>query len=73
MKWLLIAIAVSFLPIWRSGVHSRKEGVDFYQYMRDLNQKGYEPFGHPHIPYEEAVLKAEEAYCGCLRIGRRQE
>jgi len=71
MKWLIAALAFSFFPIWRSGVHSRKEGVNFWQYLGDINQPGYEPFGYPHIPYEEAVERAKEAYQGCCLIRRR--
>ena len=75
MNWIIIggALFLSLLPIWRSGVHSRKEGVNFWQYMQDLTQEGYEPFGHPHIPYEEAVAQAKEAYQQCRQINRREE
>ncbi|GAH86944.1 unnamed protein product [marine sediment metagenome] len=46
--------------------------MNFWQYMNDLNQEGYEPFGHPHIPYEEAVEQAKEAYQRC-GLSRRSE
>jgi len=72
LQWLIAGLVFTFVPIWRSGVHSRKEGVNFWQYMSDLNQEGYEPFGHPHIPYEEAVEQAREAYQRC-GLNRRSE
>ena len=72
MPWLITAIILSFLPIWRSGVHSRKEGVNFWQYMNDTDQEGYEPFRHPHIPFEEAVERAKETYQRC-GLNRQRE
>ena len=71
VNWLIAGLVFSLFPIWRSGVHSRKEGRNLWEYVADISQKGYEPFGHPHIPYEEAVVRANEAYCECYRIGRR--
>jgi hypothetical protein len=45
--------------------------MDFPEYMSWANQPGYEPFGSPHIPYEEAVARAQAAYCNCRGITRR--
>lgn len=64
LKILLIMAGVStFLPIWRGAGHPRTEGISFWKLLRDSTQdlKG-SPFGHPHIPYEEAVARASEAY-----------
>jgi hypothetical protein len=50
-------------PIWRGAGHSRKDGVSFPQLAYDSTRTLAEsPFGHPHIPYDEAVSRAREAY-----------
>lgn len=55
--------ALSFAPIWRGAGHSRFDGVSFWQLLKDSTETLKEsPFGHPHIPYEEAVHRAQEAY-----------
>lgn len=54
---------VSFLPVWRGAGHSRHDGVSFWKLLRDSTHLTPEsPFGHPHIPYEEAVRRAHNAY-----------
>lgn len=54
---------VSFLPILRGAGHSRHDGVNFWQLLHDSTHLTPDsPFGHPHIPYDEAVRRAREAY-----------
>lgn len=64
----VVAAAVSFLPIWRGAGHPRTEGVSFWRMLRDSTHLTPDsPFGHPHLPYEEAVRQARAAYqekCG---------
>ena len=59
--WITAALFgfASILPIWRQG---SVRDMNFWQYLSYVNQEGYEPFGHPHIPYEEAVARAHEAW-----------
>jgi len=60
---LTIAGVSTFLPIWRGAGHPRTEGISFWRLLRDSTQTLKEsPFGHPHIPYTEAVERAREAY-----------
>lgn len=66
MKWF-IALSVlgiaSVLPIWRGAGHSRHDGVTLWQLLHDSsNLTPDSPFGHPHLPYEEAQRRAQEAY-----------
>lgn len=64
----LLAIAgilgvVSVLPVWRGAGHSRKEGITFWKLLYDsTNLTPDSPFGHPHLPYDEAVQRAKEAW-----------
>lgn len=54
---------VASLPIWRGAGHSRKEGVTFWQLLYDsTNLEPDSPFGHAHLPYDEAVQRAREAW-----------
>jgi len=57
MKWLIIGVAFSLLPIWR--VAGIEDGLNFWTYLRESNSEEYEL---RHIPYDEAVAKAGEAY-----------
>lgn len=51
------------LPIWRGAGHPRTEGISFWKLLHDsTNTLKESPFGHPHIPYQEAVQSAQEAY-----------
>jgi hypothetical protein len=53
----------SILPIWRGAGHSCHDGVSFWRLLKDsTNDLKYGDFGHPHIPYDEAVARANEAY-----------
>jgi len=70
LKALLLGSVLLTLPIWRQGV---KRDLNFAEYMAWANQTGYEPFGSPHIPYNEAVSRAHEVFCGCHGITRRAE
>lgn len=54
---------ISFLPILRGAGHSRHDGVNFWRWSRDSTRLlDNNPFGHPHILYNEAVIRAREAY-----------
>lgn len=69
MKGIVITLAAlsiaSLLPIWRGAGHSRHDGVNFWRLLRDSTHLMPDsPFGHPHLPYEEAVRQAREAYWG---------
>lgn len=64
--WLMalgtLAVA-SVLPIWRGAGHSRHDGVNLFRLVYDSTHINPDsPFGHPHLPYEEAVRRAREAY-----------
>ena len=67
MKGIAVGLTVlgiaTFLPIWRGAGHSRHDGVSFWRLLRDSSQTLKEsPFGHPHILYDEAVTRAQQAY-----------
>jgi hypothetical protein len=53
------ALILSVIPIWREGSTT---GLNFWDYLKITNQKGYEPFGSPHISYSEAVQRAHAAW-----------
>ena len=61
---LLVTVGVAtFLPIWRGAGHPRTEGISFWQLLHDSTRTlADSPFGHPHIPYGEAVARARQAY-----------
>jgi len=62
-KIILGTLAFSCLKIWRGAGHPRTEGVNLWRLMYDSSRLLKEgPFGVPHIPYEEAVQRAREAY-----------
>ena len=70
--WIFAGLFASLLPIWRQGPYNRAAGgLDLFGYLSYANQKGYEPFGHPHIPYDQAAEEARAAYCECHSITRR--
>lgn len=67
MKGFLITLGIlgtaSILPIWRGAGHSRHDGVTFWEMLKDsVHLTPDSPFGHPHLPYNEAVRQATEAY-----------
>ncbi len=67
MKGLLIGLGilgvVSFLPVFRGAGHSRHDGVPFWRLLPDSTHlEPSSPFGHPHLPYSEAVRLARNAY-----------
>lgn len=67
MKGLVIALGVlgvaSILPIWRGAGHSRHDGISLWKLLRDsTNLIPDSPFGHPHLPYSEAVRLAHIAW-----------
>lgn len=73
MKGFLICLGIlgvaSALPIWRGAGHSRHDGVSFWQLVHDSTSLTPDsPFGHPHLPYQEAVRLAQEAYQEALTI-----
>ena len=63
--WLGIGIGVllALLPVWRGAGHSRFDGVNLPKLLADSSRSiKKSPFGHPHLPYEEAVRRARQAY-----------
>lgn len=64
--WLIALVALgvaSVVPIWRGAGHSRHDGISFWRLLHDSAHLTPEsPFGHSHLPYDEAVRRAREAY-----------
>ena len=48
-------LVFSFLPIWRGAGHPRTDGQNIWRLFSDS-------FNTKHLTYEEAVLRAREAY-----------
>ena len=71
MKWLFIILGASFIPIWRQGeANKTTSGLNLWQYLAYRGRtERYDPFGHPHIPYEEALSRAQEAYKNSYETG----
>ncbi|MBA7466245.1 hypothetical protein ES705_37799 [subsurface metagenome] len=62
-KIALIGLALSFAPVWRGAGHSRHDGVNLRRLLHDSTHLTPDsPFGHPHLPYEEASRRAQQAY-----------
>ena len=66
-KGFLVVVALlgvaSALPIWRGAGHSRHDGVTLPELLYDSTHLTPDsPFGHPHLPYDEACQRAREAY-----------
>lgn len=58
----LLLVGLS-LPIYRGAGHSRHDGVSFWRLLNDsTNLTPDSPFGHPHLPFSEAVRQAQEAW-----------
>lgn len=54
---------MSFMPIFRGAGHSRHDGVSLWKLLHDSTHLTPDsPFGHPHLPYSEAVYRAQQAY-----------
>lgn len=54
---------IASLPIFRGAGHSRHDGVSFWRLLYgSTNLTPDSPFGHAHLPYEEAVGLAQQAY-----------
>jgi len=49
MKWIIIALGASFLPVWKDV--STGEGLNIWEY---LHSTAFTP--RKHIPVEEAIL-----------------
>ena len=63
MTWVIGALILGLLPIWRGAGHSRFDGVSFPKLLADASRDiKISRFGHPHLPYDEAVRRAREAY-----------
>lgn len=61
--WLGIGILLALLPVWRGAGHSRFDGVSLPKLLADASRDiKKSPFGHPHLPYDEAVGQARQAY-----------
>lgn len=66
-KGFIIALAtlgiISCMPIFRGAGHSRHDGLSLWRVLHDSTHLIPDsPFGHPHLPYEEAVRRAQEAW-----------
>ncbi len=59
-NWIVLGLAFSLIPIWRSAGGSN--GLNLWQYYAAVHQGDINGFPYPHIPYEEAVRRASEAY-----------
>jgi hypothetical protein len=75
MRTFLIVAGIAGLalsiPIWRGAGHSRHDGVTFWKLLHDsTNLIPDSPFGHPHLPYEEASRLADEAYQEAVDYGQ---
>lgn len=57
MIWLFLILGTSFLPVWRAA--GAENGMNFWEYQSYV---GEDEYWELHIPYEEAVEKAEEAW-----------
>lgn len=72
MNKLLIGLGIlgvaTILPIWRGAGHSRHDGVTFWRLLHDSTHLTPDsPFGHTHLPYQEAERLARDAYEEALR------
>jgi hypothetical protein len=58
-KWFLTIVGlgvVCLAPIWRGAGHSRHDGVPLWKLIYDSTHLTPDsPFGHAHLPYDEAV------------------
>lgn len=61
----LVGLLVSFLPIWRGGKYSRKNGVSFWEVMINMAVRARGEYYETHLPVDEAVARAREAYLIC--------
>jgi hypothetical protein len=67
MPIVLLAALVSLLPFWRDSMHPN-EGRNLWEFYADTHSQEYID---SHIPFEDAVDEAREAYRSCSRINRR--
>lgn len=63
MNFLVIALGVSLLPVWRAAPDKR--GLNLWQAMSYMSSPEHAAL---HIPYEQAVEEAREAYASCCPI-----
>lgn len=61
MSKVLIGVIFSLLPIWR--VANVQDGMNLIEYVAIMIR---EPKPYEHIPYEEAVRRAHEAYVSTI-------
>lgn len=78
MKGLLIGLGalgvISILPIFRGAGHSRHDGVNLWKLLYDSTHLTPDsPFGHPHLPYDEAVRRAHQAWLEHIREIREEK
>ncbi len=65
---IMVALLLSSLAeIWRSSLHPNV-GLNFWDYLQADTSAEHST---KHLPYNEAVTKAQEAYCSCSRINRK--
>ena len=59
-KILIGGLLLSLVPIWRGGQYTRKNGANLWEILNEAVFKQT-----PHIPVDEAVARAKEAYLLC--------
>jgi len=59
-KILILGFIGSLLPVWRAA-NAPGRGLNIYQYYACTHEVG-DNYGYPHIPYDEAVLRARTAW-----------
>lgn len=56
MNWFVVSLIIASAPIWRNARHL--DGISLWTLMSDAADPEY----ISHIPVDEAVQKAQEAY-----------
>jgi len=64
MKWIILGLGLSFLPIWRGYGDTRHDGHNFWVHLNQMIARATwtEEEGWPHIPYSQARDMARRAY-----------
>lgn len=61
----MLILILCLLPVWRDSAHP-EEGRWFWEFIGDM-----QPEHQRHIPYEQAVEQAREAFNTCYHINRK--
>lgn len=54
MKWIAVALVLSFMPIWR--IDATHSGYNLWTLFEEYNKD------REHIPYDQAVAECQRAY-----------